>query len=1197
MTRFYHSVNTRYNIHFNAEEAYKEALKSRYESQEENLSQMVYIFPDNSDTTSMQSPGGSFTTTIDKATKAIKIHSIKAKPKRDPKRRNDEKYQAWLQQQEYTPFMDKVWILLAKAEFQEANYLRAITTFMYISKIYSSNPDIVAECQLWIARAYTEMGWLYEAGNVLHKMELAGGVPDSQRALYSSVKANYLIRNDEFSASIPHLEYAIKKEKDKHQKLRMKYLLGQVYEKIGDEANAYKAFASVQGMNTPLHYAFNAKLQQIQLDKSKGDEKIISSLNKLTKNTRNKDYLDQIYAAIGDTYMQQQDTVKAIENYQKAVAESVRNGYDKAMAEVTLGDLYFAQREFILAQPCYSEALPQLKKSHPDYSRVALRSDVLDGLVVHVKTVKEQDSLLYLARLPEEERLTIINNKIEELKKEEEKKQQEEQRQQQLQERENRISSWADLEKATLFENRNPQNTPTAPPLGLGQQGAASSFYFYNDQAVNQGKVAFQRQWGNRILEDNWRRRNKVIAMDSETDDDQNQQGEPLTEGITENSSIPKTPEDANASATEDMYSVDYYLQQLPLTEEAVAQSQQLIENALFNMGLIYKNKLEDYTLAIDAFETDIQRFPNTPNLEEIYYQLFLMYLQSGNKNLTEIYRNKLVSEFPQGAYTPPLSESDYEWNFRHMPALVDSLYNSAYRAYIEADIETVRNDFETVKKKYPITDLMPKFAFLNALTYATTHDAQNLQANLKDLTGKYPDSDVTPYASEILSRINDGRVILSDGSPITEFDLNKVMAADSTMVGEDGTILTYSDNYDTEYMLLLMFKPKTIDRNELLYQVADYNFSNYVIQTFDLSFDTEPLNDILQIKGFKSFANIQSYIEKGFIQNGLFRQIDNSIFILPISVENYTKVFPSLGMDRYLSFFVEHFQDIMPQLIASWDTETRDTEDQPKTIIPIVAENKDNSAIVEDDKNQIVTEITKVDPQNENKEISKEQPKVVNDKEVNLEDVLSKDQVEKAGQINDAIEKVEDIVNNPVDGIKGLFNKYKNKQKLTKEEKAEFKAEEKLRKELLKQHKSREKAIADSIKKVEKIKADSLAKIEKAYQDSISTAKKAEEQRIKQEKEREKNALKAAEKAKEDARKQKENEREDKRREQKKRQQQLEKERKEKLKAQEKERKERERLQNERLKLREKERKEKEKAQEKARQEKEKQARGRRNN
>lgn len=130
----------------------------------------------------------------------------------------------------------------------------------------------------------------------------------------------------------------------------MKYLLGQIYAETGDKTNANKAFASVQGMNTPYKFSFNAKLNQLQLNASNDTRKAIADLSKMAHSSKNKEYLDQLYLSIGNIYLQNSDTIKAIENYRKAIKGSTRNGYDKAMAQVTLGDLYFNKREFVLAQ-------------------------------------------------------------------------------------------------------------------------------------------------------------------------------------------------------------------------------------------------------------------------------------------------------------------------------------------------------------------------------------------------------------------------------------------------------------------------------------------------------------------------------------------------------------------------------------------------------------------------------------------------------------------------------------------------------------------------------------------------------------------------------------------------------------------------------------------------------------------------------
>ena len=132
----------------------------------------------------------------------------------------------------------------------------------------------------------------------------------------------------------------------------------------------------------------------------------------MTRYDRNKEYLDQIYYAIGNLYLSRRDTNKAIENYVLAAEKSMRNGIDKAVSQVTLGGLYFDRHQYEKAQPCYAEAIPQLPETFPDYKLLKRRSDVLDELALYSQNVTLQDSLLRLSRMTPEQQLEVVNKII-----------------------------------------------------------------------------------------------------------------------------------------------------------------------------------------------------------------------------------------------------------------------------------------------------------------------------------------------------------------------------------------------------------------------------------------------------------------------------------------------------------------------------------------------------------------------------------------------------------------------------------------------------------------------------------------------------------------------------------------------------------------------------------------------------------------
>ena len=1153
LTRAYHSINTRYNVHFNANEAYKEALKSKEQSEDEagNMTQLLHIYPMISDSADLKYKGR-FGTTIDKTTKAIKLHSINTRPRPDRGRMTDPNYRQWLRQKEFNPFLVNTWMLLAKGEFQEGNYLRAITTFMHVSKIYAHDPKVVSECKLWISRAYAEMGWMYEAEDVLRKMEQTNGIHPDLMGMYASVKANVLIRNGNYADAIPYLEKAVDKEKKGSIKRRKRYLLGQLYAQQGENQKAYQAFGKARGLTAPYKYTINSKLRQIEVADMNREQKI-SALKKLTKGIANEDYLDQVYTVMGDVYISEPDTLNAIKNYALAIEKSKKDGYDKALAQIKLGGLYFQQKEYVKAQPCYSEALPKLKKSDEHYPLVALRSEVLDQLVVHAKVVQEQDSLLLLANMPEAERLAVINKHIDQLKKEEEKKKREEQRQQAEESRD--VIEWGSLtDWNTPATNQQPMVNPA---------DEESDFYFYKENTVTQGKIAFQKNWGRRPLEDNWRRKDK--ASFTPFGDDEKSLAEADSLKSVDNQVADLKKEDAPEEVATDIYSVEYYLQQLPLTDEAKQAAYKLIDNGLFNMGLIYKNLLEDNVLAIGTFEENLNRFPTSENREEIYYQLFLIYLKAGVLDLAANCRNQLISSFPDSKYAVPLRDPNYAWNFTYMGQMQEEMYQQTYDAYFASDVATVRRNYNDVQTKYPFVSLMPKFALLNALTYALTKDAKTLEKNLSEIVADYPQSDVVPLATNILKNIKDGHILLSDGTPISGIDWTMVYENDSIFEGENAKVIEYLTDRDKPYVLLLMFEPNMIDRNELLYEVADYNFSNYVIQTFDLSYNADPVMSALEIKGFKDFKAIGSYLNRAMDEEGLLTKLDANILPVPISANNYADMYPRLGLEEYIKFYTDSLSAATPRLQAYWDNSNRQKNS--------LAEQREDAAqedvaTQEEAEKEPVIPLTGEEKINFDKAPAKQDDKTGEeqhaDKEVNLEDVLSKEQVAVIGTIDkktdDIVEAINMLGTNPVEGLKNIFNRNKIEDNLTKEEKEELKRQEKEEKARQKEQARVEKARQDSIIRIEKQRTDSVKRVQKAVQDSIQAAQKAEQERIKQERQ----AVEMQAKQREENRKHQLQEREDARKQQ--------------QKEREERRKEQERLRDQKLRQREAERKQKEK-------------------
>ncbi|WP_425884198.1 tetratricopeptide repeat protein [Parabacteroides sp. ASD2025] len=906
-SRFYHAFNSRYNIYFNGKTSFDEALLSMQNGYKESYSDMILMYPVSAQPKDKAETGGPFDRAIEKSNKAIKLHSIKAKPAKKPGWRNDPKQRAWQEQEEYNPFLKKCWLMMGQAQFYNADFLQASATFSYIARHYAHDEEVVAEARLWQARCYSEMEWFYEAEDILGKLN-TNGIPRKNLNQYATVYADYLVKNKQYEEAVPYFKTAIKAEKNRRQRTRMKYLLGQIYAEQDQNGLAYQMFGQVIKANPPYELEFAARIRQTEVFTGGNFQKVVKMLQRMAKSEKNKDLLDQVYYALGNVYMSREDTVNAIRNYELGVEKSTQNGLDKAICQIKLGDLYFQKRDYVKAQPNFSGALSGIRKEYKDYERVSKLSAILDELVVHVEAVHLQDSLQTLAKMPEAERLAVIDKIIEQVKKEEE-------------------EAKALAEKEAYLAEQEAKGTGIDRPgtetggITLPTTSGGSGFYFYNPQAVSQGKTAFQRKWGRRALEDNWRRRKKEMSTFNE-----NMEGEEdmaSADSIAVGADGQPLPADSleaglEAVASDDPKTREYYIQQLPLTPEDIEASNIIIEDGLYNMAMIYKDKLEDIPLATEAFEELERRFPKHNHLLESYYQVYLMALRSGNTTLATAYKNKLVTTFPESDYAVAIADPNYEYNIRMMDKVQDSIYQATYASYLAEDTVTVRRNYRNVSAKYPLADLMPKFMFLEALTYVQAGDAEGFKNALKALVEKYPTADVTELAGEMLKGVLRGRMMVQGGIKGMSWNLRFGLGEDGMLSAADSA-RTFTAEPNTSYRMMLMYPTGTLDRNQLLFAVAAYNFANFMVKEFDLSFEEAGPMSMLTIHGFFNLDEILHYYKMIYGADGYATALDKNVAILPISDDNYETLMRGKTLEEYVDFFQENFGEAAPELAARW--------------------------------------------------------------------------------------------------------------------------------------------------------------------------------------------------------------------------------------------------------------------------------------
>ena len=1168
-SRFWQSFTTKYNVYFHGKTNYDEQEKAMLTTYEDDYSQRLYMHPAEARSNpKAKQPGGSFERTIEKMEKAIALHSIKKKPKKKGSKNRDPKYREWMARDEYNPFLHNAWYLLAKSQYMKGDFLDAAATFRYIARHFTWKTDLAQECQVREALCYCALGWTTEADNVLSHVHIDEISNKRVRSLANAAFADYYIKSQQAEEAIPYLAKAVKGFKG-NEKVRMNFLLGQLYEDVGDKRNAYLAYKQAgSSSGTTYRTKFNARIKQSAVYEGANIASEVKALKRMTRYDRNKEYLDQVYYAIGNLYLTHGDTLSAIENYKLAAEKSTRNGVEKAISQLTLGGIYFNRRQYDEAQVCYAEAIPLINDDYPNYKMLKKRSDVLDELAVYAQNVFLQDSLLMLSKMTPEQQKAVIAKIIEDLKKKEKEEAENAAREEYL--------AQQNAKGSQLKDNKNDPNSYNI--------NTDNSWYFYNTATKNAGKTQFQKLWGSRKLEDNWRRRNKTTFSfeDEETDSSLLALADSMM--VLENGDTVKVDLEALKRA-EDPHYEEYYLKQIPKTEEEIQSAHEIIQEGLYNMGTILKDKMEDYNAAAYEYNQLLERYPDNTYRLDVYYSMYMMYMRNGQVADAEPYRDSILVNFPDSKYGQAMQDPNYLENLKNMNRDQENMYEAAYANYLANNHSEVHEAYAEMMRKYPLSKIMPKFMFIDALSYLTEKNHDKFKETIKDMLQRYPQTDITPTASEIVKQLNQGRRLEGGGSNVRGMLWTTRLSNDTSKQALERTFTPFAEDNDKPQVFILLYPLDSINANMLLYEVARHNFNAFQVKDYDIEQMNFGSLGLLVVKGMENFKEAKHY--RSLFEQDQSINIPRQVHYVIISVDNFNLL---LNEGRTFEDYFNYLEEKNDKDHS--DLEKKELNEAEKKAM----EEAEREAAAEREKARIeaeqiereAAELAKRDAEEKAKEIAEEQARL----EAEAAEQARIEAEEKARQDAERQQiKASDYRNQPT---------VSNPQKTlsAKEIKAQERAEEAHLKQLEREAKAREKAerkrqkeIEDSIKKEQKHQRK-LARIEEiAEQDSIAQAEKEKEKerdfRYKWREDSAKAAFKAAEQAKKDAKKAKEQARKDKQKERKALAKQREKERKAKAKERERERKEKQKERKEQAKAREQERKQRQKEREQERKEK----------
>ena len=899
-TRWWHSFKARYNTYYNGSLAYIDASLEKEEGNKDNFTELIPLYTV-SNKNSREIGKSNYDRAIEKCQKTIKLHSIKRRPQWTKQRKKTAKDLEWLSRREYNPFLWKAWLLMGRSQFYKGAFDEAAATFNYMSRLYKTQPAIYAKSRAWLAKCYIEEGWLYDAEDVIRNMQ-RDSIHWSARKEWDYTYADYYIHTGEYEKAIPHLRNVIKHEMRRKQRAREWFLMGQMQAALGNNVEAMKAFKHVTKLNPPYELEFNARICMTEVMSVGQSKKMIGRLKRMARSEKNKEYLDQVYYAIGNIYLAQSDTAQAINAYERGAAKATHSGIEKGVLLLKLGDIYWDKERYNDAQRCYGQAIGMLDKERKDYEELSNRSKILDDLVPYTDAIHLQDSLQSLAKMSESDRNAAIDRTIEVLKK----KEKEERRLQAEQDAQNQTNGGNDMAQNNQFGN----NTTMQNQQNLQNQRNAQ-WYFYNQMAVSQGKAAFQKQWGKRENVDDWQRVNKtVVAFQT----DEPELTEEQQDSIAQAEAIADSLALIADSAQNDPHKREYYMAQIPFTEEQVAESNGIIAEGLYNSGVIFKDKLDNLPRSEKQFMRLIGGdYSNFEKKAETYYHLYLLYMRKGDRQTADSYVARLKQEYPESEWTTLLTDPNFVENARLGVHLEDSLYAATYDAFKAARYKEVRGNVSVSEQRFPLGANRDKFLFIGGLGKLNDGDYEGCIDDLNTVVKKYPQSPIAVMAGMIVKGVNEGRQLQGG-----KFDLENIWERRSQVLNEsDSTaVREFSNDRNAAFIYMIAYQPDSIDANRMLFELARYNFTSFMVRNFDIEVEqVDGLNRML-VKGFRNYDEALQYARQLQKQKQLMKLVGKSRQIV-ISDVNLPLLGKQFSYADYAEFYEKNFA---PLKIATED-------------------------------------------------------------------------------------------------------------------------------------------------------------------------------------------------------------------------------------------------------------------------------------
>lgn len=766
-------------------------------------------------------------------------------------------------------WVDDSYYLIGKIDYLQAQVDDSKNAFRYVNS-QSKDKNLRHRALISLLRLYVDQKNYEDANFTIDYLSKETEISDDNRYELFKTLAYYYETRDDQNGVIGALDRAIEYANDKKELSRIHFILAQRYQKEGLDALAFDYYKKALEGNPPYERSFFATLyaQQVaELNASKDLRRVRNYYDDLYKDPKNKDLKDVVVYEKALFEEKQGDIPLTVQLLHQAAKEPGSNprlkGYIyQKLAEINLNEFndYRATKYYL------DSALTFIKAEDPVAIQIQSQKATLDQYVFHVERIEVNDSLIVLASLDESQQRA-------------------------------RMEAYLAIEGERLIKEAAEKTQPKSSNifdnlLAFSGRSTGSSFYFDNGAVMQQGAIDFSRTWGNRPLQDNWRRRSALFQ--------------------TSGQSAPLAVKKDSVETTESLVlsglpSLESLLAEIPNTPEKLSQINEELEESYFELGKLLYFDLKEPLMSIDNLETLIRVYPNTIRKPEAYYLLYLG--QKETNGNSQQYVGRLNREFPESPYTFSVNNPDAaSGNFAYMQS--SKGYEEAYDAYYSGQYEKAKNIIQSTLEKFPLTRNTEKLLLLDAMVTGKTDSKYRYRTKLVTYIQNTKDQELVNLARNML------RPLLSE-EELASMEPKDATATDSTLLAKEQFADTkkpevpadspYKVNDAQTHIFVIALTPSEAEAaKNLLGDLENFHaqaFRNARLRTGNMNMNQE--NSIYIISPFSNSEKAMEYYKKfseEFKSTGLNQDTKSKAFF--ISIENFQTLNKTKNLEEYLLFF-----------------------------------------------------------------------------------------------------------------------------------------------------------------------------------------------------------------------------------------------------------------------------------------------------